>query len=152
MITYKNAIKTVEQYLYLIGDIDTSEHVKPGEYRMLINNWRGCCESYIKINIDPQSNILSYKMYYNSVTIKNDFQRDILTEYFKRVEKPSIYNNCRGGIESNGAVYVEIKYKYNLYSFTCKLLQQFEEICTDRIYDDRYIIKRIGKLDGKGDN
>ena len=143
----KIATTAVIQYLYLLSGLDTAEHTYPGKYRMVFNNWDGWCESTISINIDPESKTVSYKMYYNGAKVKNDIQRTALLNYFKRVDKSFEDEKCCGGIEDNGAVFVEIKRMCD-YSLTCKELQQFEKICTNRIWDDRYAIKRYLKATG----
>lgn len=133
--------KAVEEYLYALGELDATEHLRKGQYRVVINNWEGRCESTITIGIDYETKCLTYKMYYN-VKSTTEEQKEVLMEYFGRVDKRTIRERCTGGIEENGAVYRKVEHSCLMYGLTCEDLKAMERVCTERIYDDRAAIKR----------
>lgn len=141
MNVYENAIKAVEEYLYTLGEFDATEHLRKGQYRVVINNWEGRCESTITIGIDYETKCLTYKMYYN-IKSTTEEQKEALMEYFARVDKKTIRERCTGGIEDNGAVYLKVEHSCLMYGLTCEDLKEMERVCTERIYDDRAAIKR----------
>lgn len=142
MNVYEKAIKTVEDYLYRLGELDTTYHIREGEYRLVFNNWDGWCESTITIGIDYETKCLTYKMYYNAKSTTEE-QKETLKEYFARIDKKTIREKCTGGVEDNGAVFVKVEHSCILYGLTCDQLQEMQKICTDRIFDDRAAIKRF---------
>lgn len=142
MNVYENAIKVVEEYLYALGKLDATHHIRKGEYRIVFNNWEGRCESTVVIYIDPGAMRLSYKMFYNGAKVTNEAQKTALMDYFRRIDKTMIRERCTGGIEDNGAVYLKIEHSCLMYGLTYEDLKAMERVCTERIYDDRAAIKR----------
>lgn len=143
MSAYEKVIITVEEYLHRLGELDASDHIREGEYRIVFNNREGHCESTVVIYIDHGTMRLIYKMYYNGAKLKNEEQKTALTEYFHRIDKTMIRDRCTGGIEDNGAVFVKVEHSCILYGLSCEQLYEMQRICTERIYDDRAAIKRF---------
>ena len=143
MNVYENAIKAVEEYLYALGKLDATHHIREGEYRIVFNNWEGRCESTVVIYIDPGTMRLSYKMFYNGAKVTNEAQKTALMDYFRRIDKTMIRERCTGSIEDNGAVFVKVEHSCILYGLICEQLYEMQRICTERIYDDRAAIKRF---------
>lgn len=142
MNVYERAIKTVEDYLYRLGELDATYHIREGEYRMVFNNRDGWCESTIIIGIDHETKRLTYKMYYN-VKSTTEEQKEVLMEYFDRVDKRTIRERCTGGIEENGAVFVKVEHSCILYGLSCEQLYEMQRVCTERLLDDKTAIKRF---------
>lgn len=141
MTVYENAKKAIEEYLSELCSLDAAEHIPEGSYRVVFNNWEGRCESTIRIDIDPNTKRLIYKMYYNCVVVTEE-QKTTLIEYFSRADKRTIRERCSGGIEDSGAVYLKVEHSFLMYGLTCEDLKAMERVCTERIYDDRAAIKR----------
>ncbi|MBE6772950.1 MAG: hypothetical protein E7544_01875 [Ruminococcaceae bacterium] len=144
MAVYKNAVKVIEEYLTELCVMDASEHVKPGKYRVVFNNWEGHCESSVVIYIDPDTMRLIYKMYYNVNPVTEE-QKTTLTDHFHWVNETFIRDRCTGGIEDNGAIYVKVEHSCALYGLTSEHIKMFEKICTERIVSDRFEIKKFIK-------
>lgn len=141
MNVYEKTVIMVEEYLSQLAEMDVTEHLRNGQYRVVINNWEGRCESTIAIGIDPDTKRLIYKMYYNCV-VATEEQKTTLTEYFSRADKRTIRDRCTGGIEDNGAVFVKVEHSCILYGLSREQLYEMQRACTERIYDDRAAIKR----------
>lgn len=143
MSTYEKAIETVEEYLSQLAEADTTDHLCKGQYRVVFNNWDGCCESTIVVSVNPADCTLTYRMYYNSAKVITETQRNTLIDYFALEERKITYDGGSvGGIEADGAVFVKVEHNCILYGLTCEQLRKMQYICTRRIYNDRIAIKR----------
>ena len=143
MNVYEKAVRTVEEYLSQLAEMDATEHLHKGQYRVVINNWEGCCESTVIISVNPETDRVTYKMYYNGARVVTDEQRTILTEYFSRVDKRTIRERCTGGIDENGAIFIQAEHSCILYGLRCEDLQVMQNTCTQRISSDRYHIMKF---------
>lgn len=143
MNVYEKAINVVEDYLCCLGELDATYHIREGEYRIVFNNWYGCCESFVELKVDEKNSIISYKMYYNGIKAKTREQRRNLSEYFVMANKSAEHYTCFAGLNDDGSAYVEIKLDYDLFPFDSEELQFFERTCTTRIVRDKILVKMV---------